>query len=160
MKILPFIYQMPTKIIFGLPFLEVLNKEVENFGSKAFIVIEKKFVFGTNFLEKVIELLEKKKIKAISFSEVESDPCFETVIKGVKLALKEKIDFIIGIGGGSILNVAKLVAASYTNPRISLIAHTQKGKIQSCTWKGKKKALKSLLYPLPQAQEAKFQKHV
>jgi alcohol dehydrogenase class IV len=90
MKILPFIYQMPTKIIIGLPFLKVLNKETENFGSKAFIVIDKKFVSEANFLKKIIELLGEKKIKAVSFSEVESDPCFETVIKSVKIALKEK----------------------------------------------------------------------
>jgi alcohol dehydrogenase len=138
---------MPTKIIFGLPLLEGLNKEVENFGSKAFIVIDKKFVSEINLLEKIIELLEKKKIKAVSFSEVESDPCFETVIKGVKLARKEKIDFVIGIGGGSVLDVAKLIAASYTNPRISLRAHTQKGKVQSCIWRGKKESLKVIAIP-------------
>jgi alcohol dehydrogenase class IV len=84
--------------------------------------------------------LKKKKIKAVSFSEVASDPCFETVIKGVKLARKEKIDFVIGIGGGSVLDVAKLIAASYTNPRISLRAHTQKGKVQFVYGEEKKKA--------------------
>jgi alcohol dehydrogenase class IV len=58
---------MPTKIIFGFPFLEGLNKEVENFGSKAFIVIDKKFVSEINLLEKIIELLEKKEDQSCIF---------------------------------------------------------------------------------------------
>lgn len=46
------VYQMPTKVVFGLPFFKVLDGEIKQFGSKALIVTGKKFVFETGLLER------------------------------------------------------------------------------------------------------------
>lgn len=147
MKNLQFVYQMPTKIVFGLPFLKVLNEETNLFGSKLLIVTGKKFVFKTGILEKTKQLCERNGFHAITFSEIGPDPSFDIVSEGVELARKEKIDFVIAIGGGSVLDVAKLIAASYTNPEIDLISHTEEGKLQSCMWRGKKESINLIAVP-------------
>lgn len=147
MKNIQFVYQMPTKIVFGLPFLKVLNKEINQFGSKLLIVTGKKFVFKTGILDKTRQLCERNGLHTTTFSEVGPDPSFDIVSEGVELARKEKIDFVVAIGGGSVLDVAKLIAASYTNPEIDLISHAEEGKVQSCMWRGKKESLNLIAIP-------------
>lgn len=147
MKNVQFVYQMPIKVVFGLPFLKVLDKEISQFGSRALIVTGKKFVFETGLLEKISKLLRKNDVQIIAFSKVGPDPSFETVSQGIELARKEKVDFIVAIGGGSVLDVAKLIAASYTNPEIDPISHTEEGKVQSCMWRGKKESLNLIAIP-------------
>ena len=74
----------------------------------------------------------------IRFSDFDVNPQIEDVKKGIKIANKNKIDFIIGVGGGSVLDMAKLIKACFNkpdeieeiikgskniiNPRISLVA--------------------------------------
>lgn len=147
MKNLQFVYQMPAKIVFGLPFLKVLNEEITQFGSKPLIVTGRNFVFKTGIIDKINQVYKSNGFRTAIFSEVGSDPSFDIVSKGVELARKEKIDFIMAIGGGSVLDVAKLIAASYNNPGVNLISHTDEGKVQSCMWKGKKESLNFIAIP-------------
>lgn len=147
MKNTNFVYQMPTKVVFGSPLLEALEGEIKQFGSRVLIITGKKFVFKTGLLEKTSHLFRKNGVRVVVFSGVEPDPDFDTISEGVELARKEKIDFIIAIGGGSVLDVAKLVAASYNNPEVDLVGHTEEGEIQSCMWKGKRKSLDVIAVP-------------
>lgn len=159
MKNAHFVYQMPTKVVFGLPLLKALE-EVKQFGSRALTITGKKFVFKTGLLDKTSQLLRKNDVRAVAFSEVESDPDFDTISKAVKLARKEKIDFILAIGGGSVLDVAKLVAASYNNPEVDLVSHTEKGEVQSCMWKGKRKSLDVIAVPTTSGSGSEVSKAV
>ena len=137
MKNLHFIYYMPSRIVFGSSYLDVLKSDAKQFGSKALLVTGKNFIFKTGLYDKTIDALEKNNIQVVSFNDIGHDPDFVTVDKCFQKARQEKIDFIIAMGGGSVIDVAKLTAAAYENSQVDLQAHTNDGEIQSCLWKGK-----------------------
>ncbi|KZX76390.1 alcohol dehydrogenase [Oleiphilus sp. HI0009] len=67
-------------------------------------------------LDKAIASFEQNKISYTLFSEVEPDPAEEVVLRAIEQAKKLSVDVIIGFGGGSSMDVAKLIA---------LLAHPQ-----------------------------------
>ena len=147
MKDLQFTYYMPSRIIFGSSFLEVLKSEAKQFGSKALLITGKSFIFKTGLYDKTVDVLEKGNIQIVSFNDIGHDPNFETVSTCLQRAKKENIDFIIALGGGSVIDVAKLTAAAYKNPEVDLEGHTNKGMIQSCMWNGTEKSLNLIAIP-------------
>ena len=138
---------MPTRIIFGNNSLEELRREACNYGKKGLIVTGLHFAQKTGLLARVKKLLKDGGVTTAVFAQVESDPSFDTVMKGVSLAKRERVDLIIGLGGGSPIDASKLIAASLANPKVDLENHTQGGKIQSCFWKGTTRSLSLIAIP-------------
>lgn len=99
------------KIIFGEDSLEFLEK----FDGKALIVTDENLL-KAKVVEKVTEKLNEYDV----FDKVEIDPSFEIVKKAVEHAKRYKPDFIVGVGGGSSLDVAKGVRLVYDNPDVVL----------------------------------------
>lgn len=142
-----FTYHLPSKIVFGSSFLDVLKSEAGQYGSKTLLATGKNFIFKTGLYDKAVAALKKSNIQVVSFNDIGHDPDFETVNTCLQKAKSEKVNFIIAFGGGSVIDVAKLTAAVYENPEIDLPTHTDKGKIQSCMWKGTKKSLNLIAIP-------------
>ncbi|HCL55634.1 MAG TPA: alcohol dehydrogenase [Spirochaetia bacterium] len=101
---------LPTKIIFGKGVVESGFDLFKQYGKKALIVTGRNSSKKNGSLEDIIKALDKNKITYSVFDEVESNPSVETVQRGGGLAIKEKADFIIGVGGGSPLDAAKVIA--------------------------------------------------
>ncbi|WP_164742562.1 iron-containing alcohol dehydrogenase family protein [Caldicellulosiruptor changbaiensis] len=106
-------YYIPTKIIFGQNCI-MQNPEVFSIGKKAFIITGKSSRLNGS-LQDVEAVLEKNKIEYEVFDGVKSNPDFENVDMAAEKAKKVKADFIIAIGGGSVIDAAKAVAAMVTN---------------------------------------------
>jgi alcohol dehydrogenase class IV len=106
----PFLFNLPTKIIFGAGKLESeLGVEASKLGRKAFIVTGRSSTKRTGLLERVTTILAKNRIECSIFDRVESNPSVETVEQGAELAQESKTDFLIGLGGGSPLDAAKAI---------------------------------------------------
>ena len=67
---------------------------------------------GAGFGGKVAALMEKAKIGYVLFDKAAPEPPIELADEGAKLALKKKCDGVVGIGGGSAMDLAKAIAAS------------------------------------------------
>ena len=91
-------------------------KEARELGGSALLVTGKHFAKSSGLLKRVESILAKEKIKTTEFCEVEEDPSVKTVEKGGELARRKKCNFIIGLGGGSPMDVAKGIAVLATNP--------------------------------------------
>jgi len=115
MPILAFQYYMPVKIIFGVGALSRVGDEASKLGNRALIVTGRKAMRELNILDRVISLLEEKKVQSVVFDKVEPNPSVETVMEGAEIARKEKCDFVIGLGGGSALDAAKGIAIAATH---------------------------------------------
>ncbi|NVM01413.1 MAG: iron-containing alcohol dehydrogenase [Candidatus Helarchaeota archaeon] len=91
-------------------------------GNRALIITDK-IIVGLGFIDKIAKQLKKSKkpMEYKIFDEVEPDPSDTTVLKGAEIAQEFKPDWIIAIGGGSTMDVAKMVWALYENPEIKLI---------------------------------------
>lgn len=101
---------LPTKIVFGEGALNKLSSLVKDLGNKAMIVTGKKSTKQSGVLDKVTKLLEEKGMETIIFDKVQPNPVNDDVDEAAQIAIKEKVDFVIGLGGGSAIDSAKAIA--------------------------------------------------
>lgn len=104
-----FQYLMPTKILFGQGVIKKNASLFKEYGKKALIVTGKHSAKKNGSLDDILEVLKRNGIAYSIFDEIEENPSLETVEKGADFGKKEKIDFIIAIGGGSPLDAAKAI---------------------------------------------------
>lgn len=105
----------PKNIIFGWGALEYL-KGVQ--GKKAFIVTDPTMK-SLGFVEKVVGYLKEAGLETEAFTEAEPEPSRANVEKGAKAMSEFAPDWIIGLGGGSAIDVGKAMWVLYEYPGIS-----------------------------------------
>ncbi|MCX8189032.1 MAG: iron-containing alcohol dehydrogenase [Nitrososphaeria archaeon] len=107
---------MPGKMVFGLNSLERLSKEVRFLGGNSkVLVMTDKPVLSTGSPEKASEILKKDGFEVKIYDNLEPEPRIEVVEDAANFAKDFDPDVIVGIGGGSVMDSAKLVAASFTH---------------------------------------------
>ena len=112
-----FIYNNPTKVIFGRDAEENTAKEIKNFGGKkVFIVYGSKSIKESGLLKKIENIIKNENIEYELFGNVRANPTLSYAREGIKKAVNFKADFILGIGGGSVIDTAKAVAHGAANP--------------------------------------------
>ena len=110
------LFRTTPRILLGNGSIEQIGTEVTNLkGKKAFIVTDPGIV-QSGILEKVTALLKSAKISFGVFDRVEPDPRIEIVDQALNQLREGKYDAVIGLGGGSSLDIAKLAAMMAKNP--------------------------------------------
>lgn len=107
-----FTFLNPTKLIFGKDQLEQLKTEIPPFGKKVLLVYGGGSIKRSGLYEKVINQLNEINATVFELSGVEPNPRVSTVRKGVDICKKENVDFILAVGGGSVIDCTKLIAAA------------------------------------------------
>jgi len=110
-----FEFDSPTRIKYGIGIVESVGEEVRKFAAKKVLIVADRGIVKAGLVDKVREFLKPSKAKALIFDEVEPNPKDKTVEKGVVLACEEKVDLIIGVGGGSSMDTAKAISLLVTN---------------------------------------------
>lgn len=108
---------IPTKVYSEEKCLEKYGDKLAGYGKKALLVTGKNSAKKTGALADVVRALEKYGISYVLFDEVEENPSVETVMKARKTGIREQVDFVIGIGGGSPLDASKAIALMIKNPQ-------------------------------------------
>ena len=108
-------FKIPNKIYFEAGSLGYLEKMPDI--TKAFIVTDEGMV-KLGYVDKVLYYLRKREkyVHSQIFAEVESDPSFETIKKGVEMMNNFRPDVIIALGGGSPIDAAKGMWLFYEHP--------------------------------------------
>lgn len=106
-----FEYFNPVKVIFGKGETSRLGTVSKDLGKNVCVVSYKNHDFLTALLARVSELLSKEGLNVISFYEIEDNPEVKTLEKGVNLCKQYNIDLLIGVGGGSVMDATKVLAA-------------------------------------------------
>ena len=101
---------MPVKVYFEENAVKNRVNEWSKEGSKAMIVTGKHSSRTNGSLKDVTEALSDVNIPFVIFDDIEENPSVETVVKAAKLAVNEKVDFFIGIGGGSPMDASKAIS--------------------------------------------------
>lgn len=112
-------YFMPTTVLMRQGIVLERSSEFKSFGKKAFIITGKKSSKVNGSLNDVKEALNKESIDYIIFDEIEENPSVETIEKAAELGKANKVDFIIGIGGGSPIDAAKGIGVMINNPKLT-----------------------------------------
>lgn len=110
------LFRTTKRILFGLGAVEKIGTEAQLLKAKKVLIITDPGVIQAGLLEGVEKSLQSAGIPFALFDGVEPDPRIEVVKKSVEKAKKEGINLIIGFGGGSSLDIAKVTSILITNP--------------------------------------------
>ncbi len=105
---------VPTKLVFGVGSLNELGKEARPLGKKAMVVTYPD-IRRVGLLDRIINELESNGLEVTVFDKVQPNPRHTTIDEGASLGRKEKIDLLIGLGGGSAMDSAKAIAVAITS---------------------------------------------
>jgi len=103
------------KIVFGNGSILTLASHIKEHHAQNPLVVIDKNLAKTGLQEKIASILVSEGIKFTIFDKVEPEPRIELADEGAALAIKSKCDMVIGIGGGSAMDVAKAIAVIATN---------------------------------------------
>ncbi len=103
-------YLMPTKVLFGTGVIKENGELLAMLGKKALLITGKHSSKENGSLRDLETVLKRVNVSYTVFDEVEENPSFRTIRRIVELNKDEKVDFVIGLGGGSPLDTSKAVA--------------------------------------------------
>ena len=107
-----FVYEYATKVYFGEGAAkEHLAAAVSGYGERVMLAYGGGSVKKNGIYDEVKQILEAAGKKVTDFNEIMSNPTYAKVQEGANLAKKENIDFILAVGGGSVIDCCKIVAA-------------------------------------------------
>ncbi|MFC3886734.1 iron-containing alcohol dehydrogenase [Bacillus songklensis] len=106
-----FTFYNPTKLIFGKGQLRQLESELTHYGKKVLLVYGGGSIKRSGLYDRVMAILEKAGAQVFELPGVEPNPRLSTVHKGVEICKNENIDFLLAVGGGSVIDCTKAVAA-------------------------------------------------
>ena len=108
-------FNLQAKVYFETEGIPKYLPEIKQYGKKVLIVTGKKFVFETGLIKTITDICSQNGIEVVLYPEVNPEPDIPNVEKGAKICRKEKCDFVLGVGGGSPMDVAKAISVLATN---------------------------------------------
>lgn len=124
-----FDYQTPTRLIFGKGVIAKLPSVMAQFGKKILLTYGSGSIKKIGLYQKVYELLKDREITELP--DIQPNPKYDpSVLDGVRLCKEHKIDVILAVGGGSVLDCSKAIAAGacYDGDPWDLISYKVKAK--------------------------------
>ncbi len=124
-----FDYMTPTRLIFGKGVIEKLPKVMAQFGPKILLTYGGGSIKKIGLYQKVLELLKDREI--VELSDIQPNPKYDpSVLDGVRLCKEHNVDVILAVGGGSVLDCSKAIAAGacYDGDPWDLISYKVKAK--------------------------------
>ncbi len=104
-------FHVPTKVLFGAGVLKKLHEEKLP-GKKALVVISNGKSTRTNGSLAALEAeLDAAGVAHVLFDKIQANPLEPTVQEGVEFGRAQGVDFVVGLGGGSVMDAAKAIAA-------------------------------------------------
>ena len=105
----------PTKLHFGKNVIEQLPETIASYGQKVLLLTGKGSVKKYGYYDQVVKKLQDAGKTVIEFSGIKPNPTLVDAEKAVQLAQTHQIDFIVALGGGSVIDTAKMVNMAYAN---------------------------------------------
>lgn len=106
-----FQFQNPTKILFGRGMVDKLGEEIRPYGSKILLVYGGGSIKRSGLYGQVMDQLNGIGAQVTELAGIEPNPRVSSVRKGIELCRAGGIEFILAIGGGSVVDAAKGIAA-------------------------------------------------
>lgn len=106
-----FVFHNPTRILFGRNTILGLGREVREYAGKVLLVYGRNSIKKNGVYQQVVTSLQAAGIKIVEHSGIRPNPTLSQVREGIKTAKDNRIEAIVGVGGGSVLDSAKAIAA-------------------------------------------------
>ncbi|MDH5440300.1 MAG: iron-containing alcohol dehydrogenase, partial [Candidatus Bathyarchaeota archaeon] len=106
-------FRLPKKTLFGINAVERVGSEAREFGSRALVVTDSN-IQKAGLFDRVREKLEDEEIEVNTFDEGGAEPTLEIARSAADAARKGKYDLVVGLGGGSVMDMAKVASITVT----------------------------------------------
>ncbi len=106
-----FEYYNPTRIIFGKDTVPQTGPAARAYGKKALFIYGRRSIKETGLYDRVMTSLKNAGLEIVEHPGVKANPLLSHARAGVELAKKEKVGVIVAVGGGSVIDEAKAIAA-------------------------------------------------
>jgi len=108
-------FQLPTKILFGVDSVTRIGQEAKHLGGLNALIVTDKNVERVGLTEKMKGSLTAEGFKVHLFDKVNPEPDMKTAETTAQCAREGRYDLVVGVGGGSVLDMAKTASISITN---------------------------------------------
>lgn len=107
-----FIFSYPTKVYFGEGSAkEAFQQELPKMGTRVMLAYGGGSVKKSGVYDELKGMLTQDGKEVVDFSGIMPNPTYEKVQEGAKLAKEQKVDFILAVGGGSVIDCCKVISA-------------------------------------------------
>lgn len=106
-----FIFENPTKIIFGEGQIARIGGEARRFGRRVLLVYGQGSIKSNGVYDQVMASLNEAGLEVVEWPGVRPNPVLSHVREGIELARRENVDVVLAVGGGSVIDEAKTIAA-------------------------------------------------
>ena len=113
---MPFTINHNTPVLFGEGVSDQTGEKLREYGVNKILFVYDQGLKSAGIADKIIGNIKEKNIEVVEFDGVKPDPPVETVDEAGKLARKENVGAVIGLGGGSSMDTAKAVNVLLGNP--------------------------------------------
>ncbi len=113
-----FNYYQPTRLLFGWQRVNETGKEISRIGKKCLLVTVKSFPALQPVFDKLKNSCTEAGVEVIHFDGVIPNPDTKCVRVGSKMAAENKVDVVLGVGGGSSIDTAKAIAVGATHGEV------------------------------------------
>ena len=130
-----FAYYTPTKVVFGKDEEKNIGKLAKEFGAKKVLIhYGGGSAVRSGLIDKIKTSLTEESISFVELGGVKPNPRLSLIYEGIKLAKENSVDFILAVGGGSVIDSAKGIGYGIANPDIEDVwdLYIGKKKTQKC----------------------------
>ena len=130
-----FAYYTPTKVVFGKDEEKNVGKLAKEFGAKKVLIhYGGGSAVRSGLIDKIKTSLTEENISFVELGGVKPNPRLSLIYEGIKLSKENSVDFILAVGGGSVIDSAKGIGYGVANPDIEDVwdLYIGKKKTQNC----------------------------
>lgn len=109
-------FYMPTHVYSEKDCIKEHADVIATYGKRAFIITGRNSSKKNHSLADLTEALETVGVSYTIFDDIEENPSIETVMKARQIGIENKVDMVIGLGGGSPMDAAKAISLMIANP--------------------------------------------
>lgn len=109
-------FYLPTRVVTGNGCFAELGKQASQLGERTMLVCGARSLRASGQLDRALELLQAVDAQVTVYDAVSGEPTLDVVQAGLDLARQEDVGVVVGIGGGSAMDVAKAIAGLFTHP--------------------------------------------
>lgn len=107
-----FTFQYPVKQYFGKGcFADALKSELPSMGNRVMLAFGNSSLKKSGLYDRIRTILEESGKTVIDFGGIMPNPTYAKVQQGAELAVRKNVDFILAVGGGSVIDCCKIIAA-------------------------------------------------
>jgi len=110
-----FIAYNPVKLHFGKGVVDTLGKSITKYGKHVLFILGKGSVKRYGYYDIVRKQLEEANLEITEFDGIKPNPLIEDAREAMELGIEKKVDFIVALGGGSVIDSAKMIALGIAN---------------------------------------------